>query len=101
MRNSLSEGAEECVAQSAGCCCLASGICIGSKVVVTMAFSSLIFLPKNISFGLGFPSLAVFLQAARAEGKSSAFVFRRRYLAALTAASAWPLERGLYGEEVS
>ena len=43
----------------------------------------------------------VFLQDARADGKSAGADFSNKYLAVFTAASAWPLDLGLYGDEVS
>ena len=69
----------------------------GSKI----AFSSLIFLQNISSFGLGLVSLAVFLQAANADGKSEGLVLSIKCLAALMAASAWPFDSGLYGDDVS
>ena len=76
--------------------------CAGiSRWDLIIAFPSLIFLQNISSFGLGLFSLDVFLQAAKAEENSDGFVLNNRCLAVFTAASAWPFDRGLYGEEVS
>ena len=62
------------------------------------AFPSGIFLQNISSLGLGFSSLLVFLQAAKAVRNSVGVVLSNKCFAAFTAASACPFDLGLYGE---